>query len=381
MKIVCAASVLYAEEAFGTLGEVRVLSDRLISHADLRDADALIVRSKTTVDAMLLDRTRVAFVGTTTSGTDHLDLDYLNPSPLAWCAAPGCNANSVSEYVAAALCTLAHRRGRTLAGLTLGVVGVGQVGSRVAKKAQALGMRVLLNDPPLAVATGDPVYLPLERVLRESDAITLHVPLARRGQYPTFRMANCGFFAKVKAGCLFLNASRGEVVDEEALLFALEHGAVSHAVLDVWNNEPFVEPHVLEKVALGTPHIAGYSFEGRLNGTLAVYRELCHFLEVEPSWAPPQNPAAPGPVIAVDARGKSEEAVLWETVHRAYDIEVDDRALRQTLILDRASRGVRFDALRRDYPERREFPARQVRLEHAEPAIAERIAALGFGVA
>lgn len=380
MKIVCAASVLFAEDAFRTLGDVLVLPDRLISGADLHNAHALVVRSKTTVDSMLLDGSRVAFVGTATAGTDHLDVDYLNQSPLAWCAAPGCNANSVSEYVTAALCTLAHRRGKALGDLTIGVVGVGQVGSRVVKKVEALGLRVLQNDPPLTVATGNPVYVPLEQVLREADVISLHVPLTRKGRFPTFRMANCKFFAHVKPGCTFINASRGEVVDEEGLIFALEHGAVSQAVLDVWNNEPFVEPHLLEKAALGTPHIAGYSFEGRLAGTRAVYRELCHFLEVEPKWTPEDRAADRLPEIAVDARGKSEEAVLWEAVHGAYDIEADARALRQTLILDRASRAVKFDALRRDYPERREFPARRVKLAHADPGVARKLAALGFRV-
>ena len=380
MKIVCASSVLFGREAFSTLGDVVVLPDRAISKKDLADADALIVRSKTTVNAALLEGTAVGFVGTATAGTDHLDLNYLAHSPLAWAAAPGCNANSVAEYFTAALLSLSHRSGFVLENMVVGVIGVGQVGGRVVRKAEAMGMTVLRNDPPLQVATGDTGFVPIEEVLRHADILTLHVPLTQVGTYPTRGMVNCHFLAGVRPGCVFINAARGEVMDSEALLFALEQGIVSRAVLDVWEKEPFISSALLQKVALGTPHIAGYSFEGRLNGTVQIYREACHYFEVESRWSPDESALPRAPEIRVDVRGKSDEAALWEIVRAAYDIEADDRALRTAAGFDETGRAMHFDALRRDYPARREFPAMGVTLNHASAGLRAKVEALGFRV-
>ncbi len=379
VKTVCAASVLFGREAFGTLGETVVLPDRVIGHEHLRDADALIVRSKTRVDAALLKGTRVHFVGTATAGTDHLDTEFLNEADLAWCAAPGCNANSVAEYVATSLLYLAQRHGLELAGRTLGVIGVGEIGSRVVRKAEALGMRVLKNDPPLRLATGDKTFLELDDVLREADVLTLHVPLAERGPYPTLRLANCHFFEHARAGCVFVNTSRGEVMDSEGLLFALEQGAVSHAVLDVWEHEPFVSRDLLAKVDLGTPHIAGYSFEGRLNGTLQVYREACHYFEVEPSWNPDESAFAAPPQITCDLAGKSGEQALADIVLRAYDIRADDIALRSGPA-EHAGWGIHFDSLRRTYPDRREFAAARLQLSRAGADVRRKLGGIGFSL-
>ncbi|HBA82555.1 MAG TPA: 4-phosphoerythronate dehydrogenase [Verrucomicrobia bacterium] len=381
VKIVCASSVLFAREAFGTLGETVVVPDAAISPSDLKDADALIVRSKTLVNERLIENTRLSFVGTATAGTDHFDVDYLNHIPLAWCAAPGCNANSVAEYFATAALCLAHRKGFELAGKKVGVIGVGQVGSRVVQKAEFLGMTALRNDPPLQLATGDPLFLPLEQVLAEADLLTLHVPLENGGRHPTNQMANCKFFAGVKPGCFFVNASRGEVVETDSLLYALEHGAVRYSVLDVWENEPVISRALLNKTELGTPHIAGYSFEGRLNGTLAVYRELCHFLEVEPVWKPEEQLFPKAPEIKLDAQGLSDETALWEIVRQAYDIEKDDAALRQGPTDSDAAWGMHFNSLRRNYASRREFSAIRIQLRHAGTELLEKTAALGFQIA
>ena len=380
VKIVCAASVLFGQEAFRTLGNVVVIPDRLITRAELMDADALVIRSKTTVTPDLLDGTRVAFVGTATAGTDHLDTDFLNSSPIAWCAAPGSNANSVAEYVMASLFCVAHRHAMPLTGRTLGVVGVGQVGSRVALKAEALGLRVLRNDPPLAITTGEPAYIELVPLLELSDIVTLHVPLTERGPFPTHHLADCHFFEHLRPGSFFINAARGEVMDEESLVLAMERGVVRHAVLDVWDDEPYIDPGLLARVDLGTPHIAGYSFEGRLNGTVAVYKELCHFLEVEPRWKPNERLFPPGCSIHIDARGKSDENALWEILKVAYNIEGDDLQLRRGMesAADDAARAMHFDDLRREYPARREFPAMHVTCEHAPASLVDKIRALGF---
>ena len=223
MKIVCASSVLHGEEAFSTLGRTVILPDQEISRSDVMDADALVIRSKTRVTRDLLEGTRVSFVGTATAGVDHMDLEWLEYHDIAWHAAAGCNANSVAEYITAALLCLVQRKRLLLKDLTLGVVGVGHVGSAVAEKARALGMNVLLNDPPRALAENHPPeLLPLDRVLDEADVVTLHVPLTDTGPYATRRMGDCRLFERLQPGCIFLNASRGEVVDSDALMVALE---------------------------------------------------------------------------------------------------------------------------------------------------------------
>ncbi|MBU1908734.1 MAG: DUF3410 domain-containing protein, partial [Verrucomicrobia bacterium] len=302
----------------------------------------------------------------------------LDAAGMAWCAAPGCNANSVSEYVMAALLNLANRGGFELAGRTLGVIGVGQVGGRVAAKAEGLGMRVLRNDPPLHLATGDPAFLPLHEVLGESDAATLHVPLARTGPFPTHRLAGCDFFGHLRPGALFLNTSRGEVMDSDGLLLALGRGAVGRAVLDVWEHEPDISPGLLEKTALATPHIAGYSCDGRVNGTLAVYREACRFFEMPAVWTPPERDMPPGGPLAVDARGRSDEEVLHALVRSAYDIASDDAALRGSSADETLAE--RFRRLRHAYPARREFPAFTVSLAHGSEELVGKAAALGFKI-
>ncbi len=380
MKIVCAASVLFGREAFETLGPTVVIPDQAISPHDVKDADALIVRSKTAVTAKLIENAPLQFVGTATAGFDHMDIEALERADIAWCAAPGCNANSVAEYVVAALLCLAARHRLTLEDLTVGVVGVGQVGSRVASKAEALGMSVLRNDPPLAMTSEALGFVSLDEICEKADVLTLHVPLTRGGPFPTWRLANSRLFSRVKPGCIFLNAARGEVVDPDGLLFAIEHGAVRHAVLDVWNGEPGFSPDLLNRIDLGTPHIAGWSFEGRLNGTLAVYREACHFFEMAPAWEPDEDVLPRAPTITLDAAGKSDEQVLGQAVRAAYDIEADDRALRQGSAMNEAARGVFFDSLRRSYHDRREFPASCVSLAGASDILRRKLTGIGFRI-
>jgi len=379
-KILCSTSLPFAHEAFTTLGDVVLKEPRAITADDVRDVDILAVRSTTRVDEALLADSAVRFVGTATIGTDHMDLGYFERRGIAWCYAPGCNANSVAEYVTAALLCLADRNGLALADKTIGVIGVGNVGSRVVPKAQALGMNVLLNDPPRerAEGAGAPVFRSLPEVLAQSDIVTLHVPLTREGPDATWHMADEAFFAALKPGAILLNSARGAVLRTDALLGALSDGTVAHAVIDTWEGEPAHRPGLLERVALGTPHIAGYSFEGRVNGTVQVYREACRFLGVEPTWTPDAlMPEAPVPVVALDATIQGPlEAALHAAVSRIYDIEADDRRLRDSCVDDEAARGTAFDRLRKQYPVRREFASAEVRGEC--PELLECLRDLGF---
>lgn len=381
MKIVCAASVLQAREAFAALGDVDILPDREITRDHLRNAEALIVRSKTRVNRDLLEGTPVAFVATATAGADHFDIPWLNDAGIAWTASPGCNANAVAEYALTALALLARRRTALLAGKTLGIVGVGQVGSRVAAKAPVLGLRVLRNDPPLALRTGSADYLPIETVLPQADILTLHTPLEDAGPFPTRHLADCRLFEHLKPGAWFLNTSRGEVADSDSLQCALEHHLLAACALDVWENEPELPGALSGAVDFLTPHIAGYSLEGLLNGTLHCQRELCHFLEVEPAWTPDYRQLPAAPVLQLDAAHRSDEEALAELLAAACPIPADDRAWRAEMETgDPAELRRRFDRFRKSRSSRREFSVHRVHLAHASPALLETAAALGFQI-
>lgn len=381
----------YAEEAFRSLGDVVVLPPGSITREQTRDADLLCIRSTTRVDRALLEGSSVRFVGTATIGTDHMDLEYLEQAGIAWRSAAGCNANSVSEYVTAALLCLARRHQFTLEGKTIGVIGVGHVGSLVVKKAEALGLRTLQNDPPRREAQGREIaerggqkteFVSLQHVLKHADIITLHAPLTRTGRHSTFHLADAKFFQRLKPGCVFLNTARGPVADSDALIGAMDRGIVAHAVLDTWEGEPAFRNDVLSRMDLGTPHIAGHSFDGKVMGTVMVFREACRFLGVAPTWTP--DALLPKPVVPEinrNAAGRDEEAVLWELVREVYDIEADDRRMRQAATDDEKQRREMFEQLRQNYPVRREFRFTLVNLRNSRPHLKKKVGALGFSVA
>ncbi len=390
MKIVIAETVLLGREAFETLGEVLVVPDREISPLHLKDADALIVRSKAKIDESLLRDSSVQFIGTGTAGFDHFDTNYFEQNKIAWCAAPGCNANSVSEYVFTALLELHQRHGIELAGKTIGIIGVGEVGSRVAKKAESLGLRLLLNDPiveakfkanPDFEAKIDPSkfggFKNLDEILRESDIVTIHTPLTKTGTAPTFEMANENFFAKLKPNAIFINASRGKVVKNSSLIDAKDRKIVDHAIIDVWYEEPIFSLDLLQIADIASPHIAGHSFEGTLNGTIACYETMCNHFGLEPCWNPNEFLKVV-PEISVDALDKNDEDVLWEIVSQAYPIVDDDSALRDAAIDDDFERGENFDYLRKTYYKRREFMNFTVHAKNASDELLKKISGLGF---
>ncbi len=379
MRIACASSLAHGRDYFAPLGDVVVLPEKDINAAAVREADAVITRSKVRLNAALLEDSRVSFVATATAGTDHLDIPWLEQHGIAWAAAPGCNANSVAEYIVAALLHLAVRHSVPLEGRTLAVVGVGHVGRRVAALAPRLGLRVLLNDPPRAAAEQRSDLQPLEDILPQADFVTLHTPLITDGPWPTERMVNARFLRLLKPGAVFLNASRGEVVDEDDLLFALRQGAVSRLVLDVFANEPRLRADLAAAATLCTPHIAGYSFEGRLNGTRLCYEAACRFFELDPP--PPALDLPTLPVCEVDVRGLSDTEALERIVRQSYDIANDDAALRSGLAAEADARGRHFQSLRQHYAERYEFARHRLRLHDASEAVRATAAALGFALA
>lgn len=384
MKIVCASSVLYGQEAFSTVGEVVILPEEQITRRDLLDADALITRSKTRITRDLLEGTAVRFVGSAVAGTDHIDAPYIDSTDIAWCHAPGCNANSVAEYVVTALLLEAQKHDLSLSDMTLGVIGIGHIGTRVVEKAEDLGIQVLQNDPPREAMDDefDGPFVPLDELLPVADIVTLHVPLTTIEHYGTQGMVNHRFIESMKPGALLFNTARGEIIDSDAFMAALEHGMIRQAVLDVWENEPAIRKDVLDAVDIGTPHIAGYSLEGRLNGTQMVYDELCHFLEIEPVWLDADLPdAGPTPEQVVDGRNRSEREILASILATAYPILADDLRFREGASADPAVMGRHFVHCRRNYPVRREFAACRLQFHHVSDELISIAWALGFQIA
>lgn len=375
MKIVCASSLTLGREIFSTIGDVTCLPEKDITAEIVREADLLATRTKTKINAALLDGSRVKFYGTATAGTDHMDIEYLNRRGLAWTAAPGCNANSVAEYVTAALLREANLHRRELAGKTIVIIGIGEVGSRVAKKCEILGMKTLLNDPPKNHAKPDAKFRELFEILPHADVVTFHVPLTETGLHATNKMVNEDFFARLKPGCLFINASRGEIVAEDALLRAMDTGIVCRAILDVFDNEPDIRLDVLNSADIATPHIAGHSFEGKLNGTVMVYEAACKVFGITPAWK--SDPSAKSFDHHLDATDISDEHALWRAVHAAYDIERDDRELRSGSV----AIGKKFNFMRANYPDRYEFPRHRVHVTGGSLSLLEQLAALGFVLA
>jgi len=379
MNTVCASSVVYGEEAFSCLGKVEIIPEKEILPTHLTSVDALITRSKVSVNRSLLENSSVTFVGTATAGMDHINQPDMEALGVHWTAAPGCNANSVAEYVFSGLLHLAQKEGFQLDKKTLGIIGVGEVGSRVARKAQALGMGILQNDPPKKTKNGDLELISVNDLIHASDIITVHVPLTYKGPHPTFHMHNRDFFQRLKPETIYINSCRGEVSDTEALLEALKNKSVSHAIMDVWENEPVCPLPLLKKATLATPHIAGYSLEGRANGTSMVFDKARAFFGIDKKWNWETMVNKPDP-ITLDAHGLTHEATLSQVVRQAYNIEEDVQAFRALFKEEDQERGKRFSQMRAAYKTRREFTAFEVKIKNATPESLALLQAFGFRI-
>jgi erythronate-4-phosphate dehydrogenase len=377
MKFLADENIPYVWDAFASLGEVATVSGRAITPERVHDAELLLVRSITKVNAALLDGSAVRFVATATIGEDHIDKTYLVSRGIAFSSAPGSNAGSVCQYIAAALLLLADRHGLDLSRMKLGIVGVGNVGSRVEGAARALGLTTVLNDPPLERQTGDVRYRPLDEIF-DCDIVTLHVPLAKEGPDATWHLADEAFLRRLKPGAILINSSRGAVADGAAVLRALDDGHLRACVLDVWEGEPDIDIALLDRVFIGTPHIAGYSFDGKVNGTRQIYEAACRFLGTTPAWdATCLLPAPECPHVAVD--GASAKAV-HDAARAVYDIMRDDAAMRQLLAAPAAGRPGLFDRLRKEYPRRREFFNTRVSVVPRNAALEAQLDVLGFSI-
>ena len=376
MQIVADENIPLLDEFFTSFGEIRRLPGRSIDAAAVADADLLLVRSVTQVDRALLDGSAVKFVGTCTIGTDHLDLDYFQQAGIAWASAPGCNARGVVDYVLGSLLVLAEQQGADLAARTYGVIGAGQVGSRLLKVLRGLGWRVLVCDPPRQAAEGGD-FVSLQQVLGQCDVISLHTPLERLGAHPTYHLFDHARLAALKSGSWLINASRGAVVDNQALRELLPQRNDLQVVLDVWEGEPQADVELAALCRIATPHIAGYSLDGKLRGTAQIYQALCQHLGVAPSVELAQlMPAAWLSELTIDA--SADPAWALASICRAvYDPRRDDADFRRSLQGDAATRRVAFDGLRKHYPMRREIDGLKVVIKGHAPALADLVQALG----
>jgi erythronate-4-phosphate dehydrogenase len=377
MNITVDKNILFGEEAFGQFGKVTVVDGRNLTNGDLRETHVLIIRSVTKADADLLKGTPVKFVGTTTIGTDHLDKEFLRKNGIAYASAPGCNSFSVAEYVLTAMIEISVEHNFPLEGKTIGIIGVGNIGSKVKRFAEALGLNLRLNDPPLHRAGKLKENVDFTNAL-SSDIVTFHVPLNLEGTDKTFHLLDENI-SLMKKDALLINTSRGAVINNKTALNHLTGNETLKTVLDVWENEPEINTELLQNVDLATPHIAGYSLEGKVNGTIAILNELAGFLKTEKRFQP-KLPEVEDSVIAVGG-DKSFVDLLHQITQRIYEIERDDAALRKITEMNEEERGKYFDGLRKNYPVRREFNNFTIRLEKKESGIVDRLKALRFEVA
>ena len=370
MKILVDENMPYACELFSRTGDVVAVPGRPVPQTELDDADGLMVRSVTKVNAELLNGKPVKFVGTATAGTDHIDEAFLQQQGIAFSAAPGCNAIAVVEYVFSALLLLAERDGFALKDRTVGIVGVGNVGGRLQARLAALGIRTLLCDPPRADRGDEGDFLPLSQLVAEADILTFHTPLFKQGAYKTLHLADEALLRALKPNAILINACRGPVVDNQALLKVLETRRDLSVVLDVWEPEPELSLPLLEKVDIATAHIAGYTLEGKARGTTQVFEAWTQFL------GNPQQVALetllPAPEFGqITLRGELDQPTLKRLVHLVYDVRRDDAPLRKV-----AAVPGEFDRLRKNYLERREWSS--LRVQCNSESTATLLSALGF---
>ena len=376
MKILADQNIPEVAQAFRDLGEVILMPGRDIRPQHLQDCQCLITRTVTRVDATLLEGSAVEFVGTATIGTDHMDLDYLQRSNIGYSNAAGCNAEGAAEYVISGLFELSRQKEFDPFKLKAGIVGFGNVGSRLFAKLKALGIDCLLCDPPLQKSDrSDQSFAPLDVILAECNFISLHVPLARDGEHPTFHLFDTERLHQLAQNCVLVNAARGEVIDNAALLQLLHQRDDLNVYLDTWENEPLVSRKLLQRVDLATPHIAGYSVEGRLRGTQMVLDAACAHFKCNSSW---QMSAQLPTAKALDVGQTNSTLESWqELFRRHWDIRSDHEAFVAGVDFDDETFAKHFDSLRRVFPDRLEYDRCRV-TQQRDKLTLQKLQQLGF---
>lgn len=356
MKILIDENMPYAEGLFSQLGHVVLKSGRQICAEDLVDVDALMIRSVTKVHATLIAQAnKLKFVGTATAGMDHVDQALLKQKGIYFTAAPGCNKVGVAEYVLSSLLVLGQQQGFSIFDKTIGIIGAGQVGSYLQDCLTAIGINVLLNDPPKQSEGDQRKFTPLDELVEKADVITIHTPITSSGQWPTDHMFDEKRLEALRADQILINAARGPIVDNQALKARLLRNDGFTAVLDVFEHEPVVDMELLPLLAFATPHIAGYGLEGKARGTTMIFNSFCEFIGHDMQADPAKLlPVAPIPEVTLSTQWN--ESVLNSLIQLIYDIRLDDAIFRRNIGPEGA-----FDKMRKDYWDRREYSAIKIK--------------------
>jgi erythronate-4-phosphate dehydrogenase len=373
MKIVADKNIPLLSETFGQHGEVLQLEGRQIRKADLANANVLLVRSVTRVNRSLLEGTPVRFVGSTTIGIDHLDTNWLEANSISWAHAPGCNADSAAQYALAMMWLACDRLQINFRQQSVGIIGRGNVGGRLENLLNVLGIPVMACDPPLREA-GAHRLVSMQEACTNS-IISLHVPLTRSGSHSTENLMSEKLLRNLTTGTLLVNTARGPVIEGPALLQQLQSGRL-HAALDVWPDEPYIARQWLESVCVATPHVAGYSLEGKLKGTEMVYQAFCN--KFFPGSAQCSAPLGEGIKLPIEPRATVDQA-LQQAIESSCPVSRDDAALRAAACLPDENRCVQIDGLRSAYPVRREFKSYEI--QDGPSAATDQLGQLGFKIA
>ncbi len=352
LKIIADENIPYVQQAFNHLGEIKTLPGRLISNKDLQNADVLLVRSVTQVNQQLLENTSVRYIATATSGINHIDAEYLKSNHIGFASALGSNAISVAQYVISAICSWSLLKDKPLESLSLGIIGCGNVGGQLKKLCDSLNITTVLNDPPLAEKQLDSKinYSSIQQVLA-CDIVSLHVPFTTEGKHATHDLINKHAISQLKSDGLFINTSRGEVVDEPELLAYSTNNKI-RLVLDVWQNEPNLSLVSLAQTLIGTPHIAGYSYDGKIRGTQMIYQACCDYFNIPSQWSKSDVDFSDNEATEINLAQSND---IRKELLNAYNILSDDHQLKRVLDNQQQSIENYFDGLRKNYPIRREW--------------------------
>jgi len=373
MKIIIDDKIPYIRGAFEGVAEVIYLPGSKTTQEIVKDADAIVTRTRTFCTEELLSGSSVKFIATATIGYDHIDTVYCDKAGIRWTNAPGCNSKSVEQYIASTLMVLAERRNLQLKDLCIGIVGVGNVGSKVADICHLLGMKVLLNDPPRERVEGSADFVSIQQIMEEADVITLHVPLIMTGEDATFHLGDETFLKSLKCRPVLINSCRGEVIETPAVKGALKTGVLSGFVCDCWENEPEIDLELLALTDLATPHIAGYSKDGKATGTQMSVQSISEYFGLGlNNWQPAGVESPAHPLIELDGTALNEQEIISKAILSTYDIRKDDALLRQNPAL--------FEQLRGDYPTRREFPAFTIHANHVGNEVLDILRNFGFRI-
>jgi erythronate-4-phosphate dehydrogenase len=373
IKIVADDKIPFLRGVLEPFADVVYLPGKAIDNHHLKNADALLTRTRTCCDERLLKDTSIQFIGTATIGYDHIDTQWCEKQGIVWKNAPGCNASSVNQYIASTLVNLSEKFNFSWTNKVLGVVGVGNVGSKVVYTAEMMGLRVYLCDPPRVKSEGTCGFISLEGIVRDCDIITFHVPLNQHGPYKTYQMIDYDFLAAVNPGTIIINTSRGEVADGKALKQAFSEGKIASPVLDVWENEPDIDRELLSLCCQATPHIAGYSADGKAMGTSMIVQALSrHFNLGIDGWETNDIPAPVNAEIRINCQSISNQEILKRAIKHTYDVQLDDQRLR--------GNPADFERQRGEYPPRREFKAYTLHLENGDHDIKRICRRMGFKV-